>query len=179
MSINWGVSCGTCQVFSILVRNMLSFTVFETLSQAEINNVDLILCLVRATNEKVIWFDVSMYYSFLVHFLNAHQLNQTFIGKKVKFWMILRFSILSAVIHSKILPFVWRLAGQSWGQITVCKTKIGLQVMALADPSPWHGNVDLAQSCQFQYNKGQERKLKDCYIFWFNRKLTLATEFMD
>ena len=64
---------------------MLSFTVFETLSQAEINNVDLILCLVRATNEKVIWFDVSMYYSFLVHFLNAHRLNQTFIGKKVKF----------------------------------------------------------------------------------------------
>jgi hypothetical protein len=73
-------------------------------------------------------------YSLFVHFLDAHQLNRTFIGKTDKFWIIYWSIVVSAVIHSKILPFIWRLAGQSWGQIIVYKTKTGLQEMAQVNP---------------------------------------------
>jgi hypothetical protein len=51
---------------------MFALTVFEALCQPEVDDVDLILGLIRASNQEVVWFDVSMNDSLLVNFLNAH-----------------------------------------------------------------------------------------------------------
>jgi hypothetical protein len=51
---------------------MLTFTVFKALCQSEVNDVDLILRLISATNQEVVGFDVSMNDSLLVNFLNSH-----------------------------------------------------------------------------------------------------------
>ena len=83
--IDRSVSCRACQVLAILVRDMLTLTVLEALSQPKVNNVDLIFGLVRATDQEIIWFDIPVDYSLFVHFLDAHQLNRTFIGKTDKF----------------------------------------------------------------------------------------------
>lgn len=70
--IDRSVSCSACQVLAIFVRDMLTFTVFKALCQSEVNDVDLILRLISATNQEVVGFDVSMNDSLLVNFLNSH-----------------------------------------------------------------------------------------------------------
>jgi hypothetical protein len=63
------------QVLPILVRNVLTFAVFETFSEPEVNDVDLIFRLVSSTDEEVVRLNISVDNSLLVHFLDAHQLN--------------------------------------------------------------------------------------------------------
>ena len=70
--IDRSVSCRACQVLAILVRDMLTLTVFKALCQTEVNDVDLIFGLIRAPNQEIVGFDVSMNDSLLVHFLNSH-----------------------------------------------------------------------------------------------------------
>ena len=70
--IDRSVSCRACQVLAILVRDMLTLTVLKALCQPKVNDVDLILCLIRAPDQEVVGFDVSMNDSLLMYFLNAH-----------------------------------------------------------------------------------------------------------
>jgi len=50
---------------------VLTFTVFIALGKAEVYDVDIVFGGVRATNQEVVRFDISMYDSFFVHFFNA------------------------------------------------------------------------------------------------------------
>ena len=70
--IDRSVSCRACQVLAILVRDMLTLTVLKAFCQSKVNDVDLILGLIRAPDQEVVGFDVSMNDSLLVHFLYAH-----------------------------------------------------------------------------------------------------------
>jgi hypothetical protein len=54
---------------------MLAFTVFITLCQSEVNDVNLIFRLVSSADKEVVRLDVSVDDSLLVHLLDPHQLN--------------------------------------------------------------------------------------------------------
>lgn len=50
---------------------MFTFAVSVALGQSKIDYVNIVFGLLSASNEKVIWFDISMYYAFLMGFLNT------------------------------------------------------------------------------------------------------------
>jgi len=71
MCVNRCVAGCSSEIFAIFVRNMLPFRVLIALGQAEVNYVNTVLCLFCTSNQEVVWFDVTMDYSFFMHFLNA------------------------------------------------------------------------------------------------------------
>jgi len=50
---------------------MLTFAVSVALGQSKIDYVNIVFGALCASNEEVIWFDISMYYAFLMGFLDA------------------------------------------------------------------------------------------------------------
>lgn len=75
MCVDGGVARRASQVLAVLVGDVLTLAVFITLCQSEVNDVNLIFRLVRSADQEVIGLDVTVDYSLLVHFLDAHQLN--------------------------------------------------------------------------------------------------------
>lgn len=60
MSVDWGISGSSSKVLSISVRDMLSsLRVSETLSQSEVDHVDVVL-LFSDTDQEVVRLDVSV-----------------------------------------------------------------------------------------------------------------------
>lgn len=60
MSVDWGISGSSSKVLSISVRDMLSsLRVSETLSQSEVDHVDVVL-LFADTDQEVVRLDVSV-----------------------------------------------------------------------------------------------------------------------
>ena len=66
-----GISGGSCQVLSLLEWDVLSFTVFVAFGKTKINDVDVVTSSVCASNEEIIWLDITMDDSLLVNLLNA------------------------------------------------------------------------------------------------------------
>ena len=71
MSVDACIASGTCQVFALSERNVLSLGVLVAFRKPKINNKYAILIMLLSTNQKVIRFDVSVNYSFLVSFLDT------------------------------------------------------------------------------------------------------------
>jgi hypothetical protein len=60
MGVDGSISRSACQVFSVSVRNMLtSLWISEPLSQAEINNVNVVLLFANSDKE-IVWLNISM-----------------------------------------------------------------------------------------------------------------------
>ena len=59
------------QVFSVLVRNMFTFTVFVALGEAKIDNVHVIFGCLCAANQEVVRLNVSMDDSFFMDLFDA------------------------------------------------------------------------------------------------------------
>ena len=58
------------QVFPIFVRDVLTLAILIALCQAKVDYVDVVMGLCCSTDQKVVWFDVSVNNSLLMHFLN-------------------------------------------------------------------------------------------------------------
>jgi len=71
VGVHTGISGRTRQIFAISEWNMLAIRRLVALSQTKIDNVNSIFCGFGATNQKVIWLDVSMNNSLLVDHLNS------------------------------------------------------------------------------------------------------------
>lgn len=65
------ISCRASQVLSIFVGNVLALAILKALGQAEVNNVDIVTGTLRATDEKVIRFNISMNDALLVYGLDS------------------------------------------------------------------------------------------------------------
>lgn len=61
------------QVLAVLVGDVLALRIFKALGKPEINDVDLVFSLVRSSDEEVVWLDIAVDNSLLVHLLDAHQ----------------------------------------------------------------------------------------------------------
>ena len=68
---NGGVPGRSSQVLAVLVRDVLTFTVFVALCEAEVDDVDVVLGGLCATDQEVVWLDVSVDDSLLMHLFNA------------------------------------------------------------------------------------------------------------
>jgi len=76
MSVDTGVSGSTSQILAVAVWDMLPrFRVSESLGEAEVNNIHIMLLLAN-TNQKVVWLDVSMQEVATVDELNSLQLKK-------------------------------------------------------------------------------------------------------
>jgi hypothetical protein len=71
MCVDRSVASRACQVLPLTVRNVLTVGISVALGESEVNNEDLVLCLIVAANQKVVWFDISVNDPFLVDFLNS------------------------------------------------------------------------------------------------------------
>lgn len=59
------------QILAVLVRDVLSIGVLVALGQSEINDVDVIACSIRPSNQEVVRLDITMDDALFVHFFNA------------------------------------------------------------------------------------------------------------
>ena len=50
---------------------MLSFRVLVALSQSKIYDIDIVLCVLTASNQEIIWLDVAMDDSLFMYLLNS------------------------------------------------------------------------------------------------------------
>lgn len=71
VSVERGISCSTCQVLTFSERNVLSVGVFVTLSEPEVDDVDVVFGALGASNQEVIGLNVSVNNSLFVDLLNA------------------------------------------------------------------------------------------------------------
>ena len=71
VSSDRGVASSTSQVLSILVGDVLTFRILKALSQTEVNDVDGILGVLRATDEEVIRLNVTVDDPLFVYFLDT------------------------------------------------------------------------------------------------------------
>ena len=71
MGVERGVTSSTSQVLTVTERDMLTVRRLEALGETEIDDIDGVLCLVVASNQKVIGLYVTMNDAFLVHDLDA------------------------------------------------------------------------------------------------------------
>jgi len=76
MGVNRGISCGSSQVFTLSERDVLPFGVLVAFSQSEVDDVDVALGWLGASDEEIIGFDVAVDDSLLVDFLNSLNLNR-------------------------------------------------------------------------------------------------------
>lgn len=75
VGVDAGIPGRAREVLAVLVRDVLALAVLEALSETEVDDVDLIFRLVRSSNQEVVWLNVAVNDSLLVHLLDAHQLN--------------------------------------------------------------------------------------------------------
>ena len=68
---NRGVSGRACEVLSILVGDVLAFTVFVALGQTEIDDVDIVPRSISSTDQEVIGLDITMDDALFVDFFDA------------------------------------------------------------------------------------------------------------
>ena len=71
MCVKACISRCTCQILTISERNVLSIRTLVALSQTEINDVDGIFGLIVASNQKVIWFNITMNDALFVYALDS------------------------------------------------------------------------------------------------------------
>lgn len=81
-----GVTGSSSQIFAFNERNVLALTVFEALSQTEVDHINIVLCQLSATEQEVIGFDVSVNNTFVMHLFNAldHLLSDHAAGLEVE-----------------------------------------------------------------------------------------------
>ena len=71
MSSDRGVSSSTSQVLTIFVGDVLALRILKALSQTEVNDVDGILGVLRATDEEVIRLNVTVDDPLFMNFLDT------------------------------------------------------------------------------------------------------------
>lgn len=73
MGVQTGISCSSCELLAVLVRDVSASTgVFVSFCKSEVNDVDYVLLLTHADQE-VIWFDISVQEALLVNVFNPLQ----------------------------------------------------------------------------------------------------------
>ncbi len=75
MGIDRCVSSCTSEILAFSEWNMFTFRVFEALSEAEVDNIDIILGGFSPSNQKVIRFDVPMDDPLFMYFLYSLNLS--------------------------------------------------------------------------------------------------------
>jgi hypothetical protein len=71
MGVDASITSCTSQILSISIRDMLTIRVFKALGKTKINDEDTVFSLVSSTDEKIIWFNVSVNYSLIMNFFNT------------------------------------------------------------------------------------------------------------
>ena len=71
MSIKTCISCSSCQVLSISERDVLTIRALVALCQSKINDVDCVFGSVCPSDQKIVWFNVSMDNSLLMDTLDS------------------------------------------------------------------------------------------------------------
>lgn len=71
MRVDGGIASSSSQVLAVSERNVLSIGRLEALGEAEVNNVDSVLGLIVATDQEVVWLDVTVDNAFFVYNLDA------------------------------------------------------------------------------------------------------------
>ena len=71
MGVDTGVSSCSCQIFTISEWNVLSIWGLVAFGETKINDVDSAFGLVSSSNQKIIWFDISMDDSLLMDDLDS------------------------------------------------------------------------------------------------------------
>ena len=68
---NGCISGGTCEILTLLEWDVLTFAVLVALGQTKINNVYIVSGGVGASNQEVVWLDITMNDSLFVDFLDT------------------------------------------------------------------------------------------------------------
>lgn len=71
MRVDWRVSSGSCQIFAFTEWNVFSFWILVAFGKTKINNVNVIFSTLCTSNQKVIWFNISMDDSLFMDFLDT------------------------------------------------------------------------------------------------------------
>lgn len=75
VGVDGGIAGSSCQVLTVLIRDVFTFAVFITLCKTEVDDVDLVFGLVSSADQEVVRLDIPVNYSLLVHLLDTHHLN--------------------------------------------------------------------------------------------------------
>ena len=86
MSVYARISSSSSEILAISEFDMLSIRVLVALSQAKINDIDIVPRSLRGSDEEVIWLNVSVNYSLLMHLLDSFNLH-------IKIKQLLKISI--------------------------------------------------------------------------------------
>jgi len=62
------IAGSACQVLSIFVGDVFPFTIFKTLGQPKVNNVDLVFGGLSAPDQEIIGLDISVDYALVMGF---------------------------------------------------------------------------------------------------------------
>lgn len=71
MSANGGVPSSPRQILALAERNVLAFRVLIALGEAEVDDVNIVLGVVAASDQEIVWLNVAVDNPFFVDFLNA------------------------------------------------------------------------------------------------------------
>ena len=71
VSVQRGVSGSSSQVLAFSEGDMLTFGVLVALCETKVNDVYVVLGVLVAANQEVVWLDIAMDDPLLVHFLNS------------------------------------------------------------------------------------------------------------
>ena len=74
VSVDGGIPRRAGKILALTERDVLSFGVLVALGEAEVDDVDVIFRSFAAANQEVVWLDVAMDDSLLVHLLDAADL---------------------------------------------------------------------------------------------------------
>ena len=81
MSVDAGISSCASEILAISELNVLAIGVLVALSKPEVNDVDIVSGGFSGSDEEVVWLDVSVDYSLLMHFLDSLDLIKIFSQK--------------------------------------------------------------------------------------------------
>ena len=65
------ISGSSSQVFAILVGDVLAFTVFIALGEAEVDDEHIVSCGLCPSDQEVVRLDIAMNYSLLMHLFDS------------------------------------------------------------------------------------------------------------
>ena len=71
MCINTSITSCTSQILAFSEWNMFAIRIFVAFSKTKINDKDTVFVVLIATNQEVIWLNISVNYPLFVDFLDA------------------------------------------------------------------------------------------------------------
>ena len=126
MSVNWGVTSSSSEIFTVSVGDVLAcLWVSKSLGKSEVNHIYVVLFLANS-NEEVVWFDVSVQKVARVHKLDSLQLFNAYM------------SFNQIRVTKFYLPFDLQASRLSWGRTSSYSSWIDPQDLGQGGRWPLH-----------------------------------------